>query len=614
MNRLSRHASAGPVGRNLASDATSRPTFRRLLRYLGPHRFLLLVSGSLIVLAAMLNLVGPWLQGIAIDRFIEDRDRDGLRLVVLALVGTYLGAWMSSVVFGRVIASVGQRVLAELRRVLFGRLQTLSMRFFDRSRTGDLMGRVTNDVDAVDQLLSQNLMQLMVSAIQIASLLVIMTVLDWRLTLASILPVPIILMITKRIGRMSGPAFGQFQRSIGQMNSVAQERLGSQRTVIALGRQADAEAEFAQANEVTRGKGIRAQTLTSVMMPMLFGLGRLSVMTVVGVGAWLAVSGDGNGVTIGLIAAFVTYADRLGNPMGQIAKTAAAVFAALAGAHRVFELLDEEPSVLDAPDATDLPDVAGRVVFDHVGFSYTEGERILDDVSFVAEPGQMIGLVGPTGAGKSTIISVLNRFYDIEEGSVTIDGHDIASVKQDSLRGQLGVVLQHTYLFSETVRENIRFGRLNATDAEVEAAAKVANADHFIRSLPHGYDEVISERGGNISLGQRQLLAIARAALANPRILVLDEATSSVDTRTEAAIQTGLRALMQDRTSFVIAHRLSTIRAADLILVIEDGGIQERGTHDELLEHQGLYRHLYETQFRAQTSGSGWPTEGDQVP
>ncbi len=580
-------------------DPKSGETFRRLLNYLRPWRFRIIVAAFLVIVSAVSALLAPWLQGVAIDQFILEGDRVGLRSIVLVLVGVYLLSWITSLIYSRMIARIAQRVMATMRQELSARLQTLSMRFFDKNRTGDLMSRVTNDVDAIDQLLSQNLLTIFWAFVQIVSLLVIMFVLDWRLTLAVLLPIPLSMYTVARLGRASGPRFGAYQRSLGRMNGIAEERLSGQRTVIAFDQQEQTEAEFAEVNESTRAQGISAQSMTSVMMPLMFGIGSLSTVAAVGVGAWLAVGG--HGVSIGLIAAFVTYAGRVGQPLGRIAGTLTSIYSALAGGTRVFELLDEEPDLANKPDATDLPPVKGRVVFDHVDFAYVDGEPVLRDVSFVAEPGQMIGLVGPTGAGKSTIINVLNRFYDISGGSVTIDGHDIRNVAKDSLRGQLGIVLQRTYLFTDTVRNNIKFGRLEATDEEVEEAARLANADHFIRSLPKGYDTVVSEGGNNLSLGQRQLLAIARAALSNPALLVLDEATSSVDTRTERVLQDALLKLMGGRTSFVIAHRLSTVRDADKILVLQDGEITESGTHDELLELNGFYNQLYMSQFRGQS-------------
>lgn len=586
------------MGQGLQRDERTGATFRRLMGYLRPHRATLVLAAVLVVVSTVGNLVAPWLQGIAIDDYIATGDRTGLARIVAVIVAVYVGAWALTVAYSRTIAAIAQRVMAQLRRDLFDRLQRLPMRYFDQHPTGDLMSRVTNDVDAVDSLLSQNLLGVVSSTVQITSLLVIMFALDWRMTLAALVPVPIVLWLVRRLGRLSGPAYADYQRSIGGLNAIAEERLRGQRAVIAMDRQDQARREYAEVNESVRAKGVRAQTLTVLMMPVMFGLGSLSSVAVVGVGALLAVSGEGAGVTIGLIATFVTYASRLGQPLGRIANMVTSMFAALAGATRVFEVIDEDPGSLAGEDAAPLPRLAGHVEFQHVDFAYLPDVPVLRDITFEAQPGQVVGLVGPTGAGKSTIMAVLTRFYDIEEGAVLVDGHDIREVPVDSLRSQVGIVLQSTFLFTDTVAANIRFGRLDATDEEVEAAARLAHAHHFIEALPHGYDTVVSEGGSNLSEGQRQLLAIARAALSQPRLLVLDEATSSVDTRTERDIQAAMVNLMANRTTFVIAHRLSTVRDADQILVLEDGRLTERGTHDTLLDNDGLYAHLYRTQFR----------------
>ncbi len=591
----------GGMGQPIEVTGDSKEAFVRLMGYLRPFRGAVLTSLILVVTSSLLTLAGPWLQGRAIDLYIRPGDVDGLRRIVFILVLVYLGAWITATLYGRLVARTAQLAMANIRRDLFARMQSLSMGFFDRNKTGDLMSRVTNDVDAVDQLLSQNLLTIINSVVQIITMITVMLLLDWRMTLAAVLPIPIVVFVVRRIGRLSRPAFGAFQKQVGAMNASAQEHLSGQRSVIALNQQDKAKSEFEEINLSARSAGIKAQTLTTMMLPIMFGVGSLSAVSVIGVGAWLAVSGGSNGVTVGLIATFVIYAGRISRPLTTIANTVTSIFSALAGAGRVFEILDEEPDLVDQHWAFELPPVQGWVDFEDVEFSYVPNQPILSDMTFTAEPGQMIGLVGPTGAGKSTIINLLNRFYDIDDGSIAVDDNDIADTTRDSLRLQLGVVPQHTFLFTETVLENIRFGRLDATNEEVVEAAKLANADHFITALPNGYQTVVSEGGGNLSTGQRQLLAIARAALADPKLLVLDEATSSVDTRTEREIQTALLRLMKDRTSFVIAHRLSTVRDADLILVIENGTISEQGTHEQLMELNGFYASLYSAQFRGRS-------------
>jgi ATP-binding cassette subfamily B protein len=433
----------------------------------------------------------------------------------------------------------------------------------------------------------------------IVGLLGFMFVLDWRLSIAALLPAPLILYVMRYIGSKAPPVFAAYQRNVGRLNGLAEETLSGQRVAIAFDRQQDSIDEFEQVNQEVRQAGVDAYSLTSVLMPVMFGIGNLGIATVAGTGAWLAVTGA-SGMTIGLIATFISYSRQVARPLSQLGNTYTAALSALAGAERIFQVLDSDPSVVDKSDATELAEVEGRVEFDKVDFEYIPDTPVLSGIDFSVEPGSMIGLVGPTGAGKTTIISILPRFYEVSGGSVSVDGSNVDAVTKDSLREQLGIVLQDTFLFSETVRDNIRYGRLDATDDEIVAAARLANADRFIRTLPEGYDTVLHEGASNLSLGQRQLLAIARAALASPRILILDEATSSVDTRTEAAIQQAFLRLMEGRTSFVIAHRLSTVRDADQILVVEAGEIVERGSHDQLLARDGTYARLYRSQFRGQ--------------
>jgi ATP-binding cassette subfamily B protein len=378
-----------------------------------------------------------------------------------------------------------------------------------------------------------------------------------------------------------------------------EETLSGQKVIIAFDRHAGVISEFSQANQNARISGIKANILAGLLAPLTMILSNLNVAVVVGAGALMAINGVA-GVSVGMITAFTDYSRRFGHPLMQIANLFNSIVAALAGSERIFEIIDTQPQIADKKDAVELSHVQGSVAFEQVEFSYNTANPVLKNVSLTAKPGSTIALVGPTGAGKTTIINLLSRFYDVDSGRILIDGHEIRDIGQDSLRRQLGIVLQDTFLFAGTVMENIRYGCLDASDEEVIAAAKLANADGFIQRLPDGYQSQLSERGGNLSQGQRQLLAIARAVLADPSILILDEATSSVDTRTEMQIQNALLKLMEGRTSFVIAHRLSTIRQADLILVVDDGRIIERGTHHDLLQAQGFYHNLYTSQFKGQ--------------
>ncbi len=413
---------------------------------------------------------------------------------------------------------------------------------------------------------------------------------------------PLMIGIVGFIGKRTRREFRRLQMNIGQLNAVLEEMYSCQRVVVAFGQQSAAERQFDCANETVRQVGIRAHTYAMLVPPLMGILSNANIAIIAGLGGWMTINGL---ASVGNIVAFIAYSRRFAMPLGQLGEIYNQIQAALAGAERIFAVIDEPPELTDPVNTIILDAIDGEVTFDNVDFSYVPNVPVLKRVSFTAKPGQMIALVGPTGAGKTTIINLLTRFYEINSGSIRIDGHDIRTISRESLRRQLGIILQSTFLFADSVMENIRYGRLEATDEECITAAKLAYADQFICRLPQGYETPLSERGSNLSEGQRQLLSIARALLADPQILILDEATSSVDTRTEVYIQTALRELMKNRTSFVIAHRLSTIRHADQVLVIDDGRIIEHGTHTELLAAQGFYHRLYTSQFRRQPSIDG---------
>jgi len=457
------------------------------------------------------------------------------------------------------------------------------------------MSRLTNDIDAINIALTMNITQLASSLLSLVGILVAMFVLNVWLAFGSLLVLPFMVLATVFVGRKSLAGFRGLQAKMGQLNGRIEEVLSGERVVQAFGKQGTVLDQFDRDNVAVRDVGIRAMSYGFVMPPLVNVMSNIGIAVVAGLGGWMTVTGL---VTVGLVASFITYARNFVQPLRQLADLYNSIQTALAGAERVFEIIDEIPEITDKPNATTLEETKGDVVFDHVNFSYVPGVPVLKDISFHAEPGQVVAFVGPTGAGKTTMINVLGRFYDIQGGSIKIDGVDIKDVTRESLRRQLGTVLQDNFLFADTVMENIRYGNLNATDEECVAAAKLANADQFITRLPQGYRTMLTERASNLSQGQRQLLAIARAIISDPRILILDEATSSVDTRTEIRIQEALLRLMKGRTSFVIAHRLSTIRKADQVLVIRDGKIVERGTHESLLAQEGFYYNLYMSQFK----------------
>lgn len=568
-----------------------------LLPYLRPFRGMLIAVCGMIVIYTVLGLIGPYLMGVAIDRFIAVKELAGLATISLWMLLVYLLNNFFQAVSAWLMADVSQRVLKELRQDLFSHMQTLPVSFFDGKPAGELMSRLTNDIDAINQAVSQNVTSLLAGVLSLFGILVAMFVLDMRLALASVLVVPIMFAFTEFVARYTRLGFRELQKHLGELNGVMEEAISGQKVVRAFRRNESAIDLFRRSNQDVFRAAVWANSYAFLLMPLTNVLGNFFVIVLAGLGGWLALQGL---VSVGIIATFINYAQNFVSPLRQLANMYNSIQAALAGAERVFEIIDTPAEVDDAPDAAPLESVRGEVRFDHVGFGYRPGTPIIKDMTLEARAGETLALVGPTGAGKTTLINLLTRFYEIDSGRITIDGKDIRSIRKADLRRRLGIVLQDTFLFSGTVMENIRYGRLAATDEDCIAAARMAGADPFIRQLANGYRTHLSERAGNLSQGQRQLLSIARAILADPAILILDEATSSVDTRTEARIQKALLRLMEGRTSFVIAHRLSTIRDAGQLLVIDNGEIVEKGTHRELIALHGFYHHLYVSQFKGQ--------------
>ena len=596
-----------------ADDAVG--TLRRLLRYFRPYTWALLLVGVLLVLGSLVEVSGPYLLQVAVDQFIVPQGTPppwwlawlipsgispmpGLARLVLFILSLYVLRWLTMSSQFLTMNIVGQKVLLKMRTEILERIHGLSLKFFDEREAGDLMSRLVNDTQVINQVFSGGIVRLLSVSLSLFGIVVAMLSLRWDLALASFAILPVMILATSVFAKRARTAFRRTRETIGNVSSELQENISGVREVQAFARERANVAEFRQVNRANRDANVQAQTLTSAFSPALDVLSTAALALVLGYGGWLVVRGA---ATIGLIVAYMTYVQRFYRPIQMISSLWTQFQSAVAGAERIFELVDTKPEVVDAPDAVELPPVKGRVAFEHVNFGYKVDEPVLRDVSLEVEPGQTLALVGPTGAGKTSIVSLLTRFYDVDSGWITVDGNDVRSVTQASLRRQMGVVLQDTFLFSTTVMDNIRYGRLDATDEEVMEAARLANAHDFIMRLPDGYQTNIGERGSNLSQGQRQLISIARAILCDPRILILDEATSSVDTRTELLIQAALYKLLRGRTSFVIAHRLSTIRNADKVLVLEHGEIVERGTHSSLMAARGKYYDLYMSQFRRET-------------
>lgn len=596
------HGRGEPAPIEKAGDA--RTTVRRLWRYLARQRASLTAAGVVVVAATVFDVLSPYLIGRAIDDYILPGDLPGLGRLALLMLGIavahFAAAWLRSYI----MAAVAQNTVRDLRADLFARLQALPLRFFDQRPRGEIMSRLTNDVESVNQVLTDGLAQLISGALTMVGAAAIMF---WANPLLAVIAIGVTVALTSMSNRQIAPrtrsGFRAQQQAFGTLSGLIEETVTGQRVVKAYARESAVIARFEQENVRLRDAAVRAQTVSGFMGPLNNVIGHVSFAVITFVGAWMAINGL---ATVGAIAAFTSYARQFGRPLNELANLYNALQSAIAGAERVFAVIDEpaeqQPvpsgSITDAPAGVKI--LRGEVIFDNVDFSYVPGVPVLKNIDLHAQPGQVIALVGPTGAGKTTVVNLLTRFYEIDSGRILLDGRDLREYDREDLRRRLAIVLQDTFLFTGSVMENIRYGRLDATDDDVRAAAVLANADLFIHRLPQGYDTPLSERGGNLSQGQRQMLAIARAVLADPRILVLDEATSSVDTRTEQHIQEAMRRLMAGRTSFVIAHRLSTIREADQILVVRGGEIVERGTHESLLSADGTYARLYARQFHAE--------------
>lgn len=588
------HRFRGPV----VKPKDFKATLRRLWQYFGNERKMLTLIFFFIIIDSVLMLIAPFLIGKAVDAMSLKNgkvDFHFLEIMVIVLATAYVADAVLTFLQGWLMAGVAGRVVKRLRDALFAKLQKLSVSFFDSRTHGELMSRLSNDVDNVSNTISQSTTQLMSGLMVLTGSLMMMLVLSPILTVASLLTVPLVFLLTRTIAKRTSVLFKNQQVELGKLNGHIEETISGIEVVKAFNHEDKVIEEFEAVNSKLRDVGLKAQIWSGFLMPIMNVINNLGFAIVAVIGGILAVKSL---ITVGTIASFLTYSRQFGRPLNDLANIFNILQSGVAGAERVFEVMDEQEEPADVPKAVSLEQPKGHVVFENVSFGYRPDVLILKNVSFEANIGSSIALVGPTGAGKTTIVNLLTRFYDVTEGRILLDGRDIRDYTRDSLRKCFGFVLQDTYLFSGTIKENIKYGKPDAGDDEVEQAAKMANADVFIKRLPNQYETVLSENGGNLSQGQRQLLAIARVILAKPSLLILDEATSSIDTRTELHIQEALLKLMAERTSFIIAHRLNTIRDADTIMVIDNGQIIEKGSHDVLMEAQGRYYQMFFNQFK----------------
>ena len=597
-----------------------RYTLRTLLSYLGRHKLLLLAVAVLVTISALANLLGTYMIRPVVNSLTAGAFSD-LVAGVAVTAGIYALGVLSSYGYTQIMVRAAQKVLRDIRRDLFAHLQTLPLQFFDSHRHGDVMSYFTNDVDTISDALNNSFAMVIQTFIQVVGTLAILFILNWRLSLVVAACYVVMFCYIRFSGKRSKKYYTRQQAALGELDGYIEEMMAGQKVVKVFNHEGASLGQFREKNEALRRAGTGAQSYAATMVPAVVTISYLNYAIVAVLGGIMAINGT---TDVGSLASYLVFVRQATMPINQFTQQTNFLLAALAGAERVFQVMDQDSEVDEGrtvlvnvketggrlsacpektgcwawqrPDGSLTP-LRGDVRFEHVDFGYEAGHPILRDISLYAEPGQKIAFVGSTGAGKTTITNLINRFYDVQGGRVVYDGIDVRDIKKDDLRRSLGIVLQDTHLFTGTIADNIRFGRLDATQEEIEAAARIANADSFIRRLPQGYDTPVTADGANLSQGQRQLLAIARAAVADPPVLILDEATSSIDTRTEALIEKGMDQLMEGRTVFVIAHRLSTVRNADAILVLEHGQVVERGSHEALLAQKGEYYQLYNGMF-----------------
>ncbi|WP_127836685.1 ABC transporter ATP-binding protein [Clostridium prolinivorans] len=582
----------------VAKPKDFKKTIKRLWKYFKNEKRMISIIFIFLIISNIIALIVPLLIGKAIDTMSLNKSKVNfyaLNVVVVVLLVSYIVDAFIVFLQGYFMAGVSQRIVKNIRSSLFGKLQKLPISFFDTHTHGDIMSRLSNDIDNISSTISQSTTQLMSNIIMITGSFIMMLIKSPILTLASVITIPMVFILTKGIAKKTKPLFKKQQAVLGELNGQIEETISGIQIIKAFNREDKIIKDFEQTNSKLKEVGIKAQILSGYMMPLMNVINNIGFAAVAGVGGILAVK---DLITVGTIASFISYSRQFSRPLNEVATIFNTLQSAIAGAERVFEVLDEEEEAEDIDNAKTLKNPKGHVVFQNVSFGYNKDIPVLKNINFEVKAGESIALVGPTGSGKTTIVNLLTRFYDVTEGRILLDGCDIRNYERDYLRKCFGIVLQDTYLFSGTIKENIRYGRLEASDKEIEEAAKMSNADAFIKKLPKGYETILTESGSNLSQGQRQLLAIARAILANPSILILDEATSSVDTRTELHIQEAMLKLMKGRTSFIIAHRLSTIKDSDIIMVIDKGKIVEKGNHQSLIKKKGVYYNMYYSQFK----------------